>query len=181
MKLLVIFFQSTVKSIWLTLQRTFDHTYRRIIGVPTLRYSEISPQLYLGGQYSWRGFQILKKRGITAIVSMRSRARADLPDMGPVRFLHLPTPDLSPPSLKDLEKGSRFIDDEIKRGGKVYVHCHYGEGRGPSMIAAYLITTGLTVEAALAQIRAVRGFIGLTPRQVERLDEFALQEQKKIT
>jgi len=47
--------------------------------VPTLRRSQITPQLFLGGQYSSRGFNILKKRGITGIVSMRSHARKGLP------------------------------------------------------------------------------------------------------
>jgi len=169
---------SSFKSLMITGQRVFDHTYRKIIGVPTLRYSEITPQLYLGGQFSKRGYAILKRRGITAIVSMRMRLKQDLPDLGPVAFLNLPTPDLNPPSLDDLKKGSIFIAKEIEKGGKVYVHCHYGEGRGPSMVAAYLITTGLTLEDALNQIRAVRRFINLTVPQLQRLEEFAQLEQK---
>lgn len=168
-----IVIQSALKSVWITALRTFDHTYREIIGVPTLRYSEITPQLYLGGQYSRRGFEILKKRGITAIVSMRTQPIKQAPDLGQIRFLHLPTPDLQAPSLVDLDTGAKFIKEELDKGGKVYVHCHFGEGRGPSMVAAYFITTGLTLEDAVNQIRAVRKFIGLTKVQLKRLEEFA--------
>ncbi len=179
MNSLTFVLQSALRSTLISLQRSFDHTYRRIVGVPTLRFSEITPQLYLGGQYSSRGFGILRRRGITAIVSMRTQARKNLPDLGEVRFLHLPTPDLHPPVLSDLEKGAEFIAQELSRGGKVYVHCHYGEGRGPSMIAAYLMYTGLTFEDALKQIRSVRGFIGLTQPQVDRLLEFEKEIQER--
>ncbi|MDQ3008860.1 MAG: dual specificity protein phosphatase family protein [bacterium] len=163
---------SAVKSLAITLQRSFDHTYRRLVGVPTHRYSEITPQLYLGGQYSKRGFAILKKRGITGIVSMRTTPRKELPDLGEVHFLHLPTPDQKAPALADLQAGVAFMDKIIRNDGKVYVHCWYGEGRGPSMVAAYLISTGLTLDHALDQIRAVRGFIKITNEQTQRLVEF---------
>lgn len=174
---------STLKSAYISLQRGFDHTYRRLIGVPTLQNSEITPQLYLGGQYSPRGFKILKKRGVTGIVSLRIRARQGLPDLGEIQFLHLPTIDMTAPSLKNLQKGVEFIDLHIKAGGRVYVHCAAGEGRGPSMAAAYLISTGLTPEDAWKQIRQVRRFIRPNAEQQSRLEEFAqfweAEKQKK--
>lgn len=174
---------STIKSAYISVERGFDHTYRRLIGVPTLHNSEITPQLYLGGQYTSRGFNILKKRGVTGIVSLRIRARQGLPDLGEVQFLHLPTIDMTAPSLENLKKGVEFIDLHIKAGGKVYVHCAAGEGRGPSMAAAYLISTGLTPEDAWKQIREVRRFIRPNAKQQSRLEEFAqlweAEKQKK--
>lgn len=166
-----IFF-SSIKSLSISAQRSFDHSYRKFIGVPTHRYSEITPQLFLGGQYSRRGFSILKKRGITGIVSMRMKAKKDLPDIGTMHFLHLPTKDWHAPSIKHLKQGSKFIRKELENGGKVYVHCASGEGRGPTMVAAYLISTGLTVDDALKQIAAVRKFIRPNKEQVGRLKEF---------
>lgn len=166
---------------YMHLVRIFDHSYRKIIGVPTLRRSQITPQLFLGGQYSSRGFNILKKRGITGIVSMRSDARKGLPDIGEVRLLHLPTPDQEAPALEKLETGADFITQEIKNGGRVYVHCAHGEGRGPSMVIAYLISTGMTYDDALKQVIAVRGFAKPTPPQVARLKEFEeLQRTKEL-
>jgi len=165
-------FISGARSLSLSLQRTFDHSYRQLIGVPTLRYSQITSQLYLGGQYSSRGFKILRDRGITAIINMRLSERKNLPDLGEVTFLHLPTSDTTAPSMTDLKKGVEFISKELEAKGKVYVHCFYGEGRGPSMVAAYLISTGLTVDDALKQIKEVRGFIKVTDAQLQRLSQF---------
>lgn len=175
---MITFFQqltSRWKAALLSLERTFDHTYRRLIGVPTLKRSKITPRLFLGGQYSRRGFSILRQRQISAIVSMRMRARKGLPELGAIKLLHLPTPDLHAPTLEQLAQGVTFITEELRQGGKVYVHCAAGEGRGPTMVAAYLISTGLTLNDALAQIRQVRSFIRPTTVQLARLKEW---EQK---
>ena len=173
---------SSIKSAYISVERGFDHTYRRLIGVPTLQNSEITPQLYLGGQYSSKCFEILKKRGVTGIVSLRIRARAGLPDLGEIQFLHLPTIDMTAPSLQNLQKGVEFIDLHLKAGGKVYVHCAAGEGRGPSLVAAYLVSTGLTPEDAWKQISMVRQFIRPNSEQLARMEEFAQRwkaEQEK--
>jgi len=163
---------STFQSWKLNIQQTVDYTYRQLIGVPTLRRSQITPQLFLGGQYSQRGIKILQKRGITGIVSMRTHPKSHLPDLNAPHFLHLPTPDLAAPTLSQLRKGIEFITQEIRNGGKVYVHCHAGVGRGPSMVAAYLMSTGLTLDDAFARIKAVRTFIAPTSVQIARLRQY---------
>ncbi|HYD35402.1 MAG TPA: dual specificity protein phosphatase [Vitreimonas sp.] len=155
------------------LQRVTDHIWRRIAGVPTLRRSMITPQLYLGGQHSRRrGLHFFKRWGITAIVNMRTRS-LDLSKEGWIKTLHLPTPDLHAPTIAQLKQGVAFIDDEIEQGGKVYIHCAHGEGRGPTMIIAYLISTGLTYQDAFALVKKVRTFIRPTRVQIQRLLEFA--------
>jgi len=73
--------------------------------------------------------------------------------------------------LDVLLKGADFMDNEIKNGGSVYVHCRQGLGRGPTMAIAYLIKTGLTYADAYAMIKRVRIFINPRPGQIERLKE----------
>ena len=113
----------------------------------------------------------MKKIGLTAVVNMRTH-----PDKIPkgiqLRMLHLPTTDWTPPSLDDLKSGVKFISEEIEQGGKVLVHCHWGVGRAVTMGAAYLISTGLSVDDSLAKIRSVRPFIAPNSAQVNRLKEF---------
>jgi len=83
----------------------------------------------------------------------------------------LPTPDNTPPPIETLIKGADFADTEIKSGGKVYIHCWQGLGRGPTMTIAYLIKTGLTFDDAFALVKKVRPFINPRPGQVDRLKE----------
>jgi protein-tyrosine phosphatase len=87
------------------------------------------------------------------------------------KYLHIPTIDNTPPLLEDLMRGADFMDIEIKSGGKVYVHCRQGLGRGPTMAIAYLIKSGLTFEDAFKLVKSVRTFINPRPGQIERLKE----------
>ena len=87
------------------------------------------------------------------------------------KYLHLPTPDNTAPTMMDLIKGADFADTEIKNGGKVYIHCRQGLGRGPTMAIAYLLKTGLTYEDAFNLVKKVRTFINPKQVQIVRLKE----------
>jgi protein-tyrosine phosphatase len=152
--------------------RFLDQRKRLATGLPTVATSQITPNLFVGGQYKLEVFENLKKLGITAIVNMRvSSIHKDKNKLG-LKYLHLPTRDLSPPSMQNLKKGVKFIKKEIEKGGKVYIHCKAGEGRGPSMAIAYLISTGLTYADAYTTLKKVRRFIRPNRFQKERLREF---------
>lgn len=154
--------------------RWIDVAHRRLFGSPIWALSEVTPNLLLGGQHYYRmGYQRLLDYGISAIVNMRAE-HSDLDKgMASERHLQLATTDNTPPKVADIVRGVAFIDEEIKRGGKVYIHCAVGCGRAPTMTAAYLISTGDTPEQALTRVKAVRPFINLTARQKLVLDEFA--------
>ena len=153
--------------------RWIDQISRRRTGAPVWQLSEVTPQLYVGGQHYRKGYGAMLDKGITAIVNMR-REHSDIDKgIGGERHLQLATIDNTPPGVEDLTRGVDFIRAEIARGGKVYVHCAVGCGRAPTMAAAYLISTGLKPADALRQIKAARPFIHLTRAQRAILDEFA--------
>ena len=161
------------------LLRFVDQFYRKLSGAPLWHLSEVTPQLFVGGQHFRSGYQTIREHGITAIVNMRESHHSDVTKgIAGERHLHLATLDNTPPAVADLMRGAEFARQEINRGGKVYIHCGVGVGRAPTMAAAYLITTGLSPEAALRQIKAVRPFIHLTARQRAVLDDFASIWQK---
>lgn len=168
-------FSSRLKSIRIQLERFLDHRYRKMTGLPSQKRSEITPQLFVGGQYSNHGLEKLHTLQFTAVVNMRTTASdtllAKVKDFG-LAYLHLPTKDLHAPTMEHLEQGVAFITTQLKGGGKVYVHCRGGEGRGPTMAIAYLMSTGMTYEDAFATVQSVRSFIRPTRVQRERLKEF---------
>jgi len=155
----------------LILDYIYDNIHRVIKGVPRLTRSQINPHLMLGSQYNLWGLKKLKALGVTAIVNMRMHNDYSDADHEGIKYLHLPTVDNTPPPLNVLIKGATFIDNEIKNGGLVYVHCRQGLGRGPTMAMAYLIKTGLTYEEAYETIRKVRIFINPQRSQVKMLKE----------
>jgi len=152
-----------------------DHAVRLITGAPIRRVSQITPHLYLGGQYRRRGWRGLALQGITAVVNMRIEFDDNDAGIAPQRYLYLPTVDDEAPSLEQLHQGVAFIAAEVAEGGRVYVHCGAGVGRAATMVAAYLVSTGLTPDEAWARVRAVRPFIRPTAAQVRQLGRFAAE------
>ncbi len=164
---------SILKKVYIQWERLYDHVWTYVTGVPQLRYSRITPNLFLGGQYKLRAINELKDRGITAIVNMRTRTIHNKVSKYPwVTFLHLPTRDGYAPSIEHLKQGATFMQKQIDKGGKVYVHCRHGEGRGPTMAIAFLISTGMTLQDAYDVVRDTRTFAYPNKRQMERLKEF---------
>lgn len=152
-------------------QKIWDNVYRFFNGLPTLKRSQITADLFLGSQYNLVGLQKLKAMGVTGIVNMRMNPIYKESQYEGFHYLHLPTVDNTPPPLDVLIKGADFMTNEIKNGGKVYVHCRQGLGRGPTMAIAYLISTGITYEDAYSQVKRVRTFINPRPGQISRLKE----------
>lgn len=171
-----VIYKSGLQRAWQRLQVVFyretDHLRRWLTGVPPERFSRVSRFLYLGGQYGPKGLAALKSRGITGIVSMRTFIPKEVSRDLNIDILHLPTTDMKAPSLESLDKGVRFIQQQIEGGGAAYVHCHKGEGRGPSMAAAYLMSLGMTADEAVAHLRNFRPFIRPNRQQMQRLYEF---------
>ncbi|MXV15350.1 protein-tyrosine phosphatase family protein [Hufsiella ginkgonis] len=159
--------------------KIYDNLYRYITGIPTLKRSRITPDLFLGSQYSRIGLGKLRALGITAIINMREHSVYEEARYQGIKYLHLPTVDNTPPQLETLVKGADFAAKEIKSGGKVYIHCRQGLGRGPTMTIAYLISTGLTFDDAFALVKKVRTFINPRPGQVTRLKELERYYKEK--
>jgi protein-tyrosine phosphatase len=130
-----------------------------------------SAKLYFGSQYDSKGLTRLKDIGITAIVNMRSQMVFQDEAHSQFKYLHLPTPDNNPPTLEMMINGAAFIDAEISNGGKVYVNCLKGHGRGPAMVIAYLIQTGKTFEEAHDYILNLKPEVKINVLQVMRLKE----------
>jgi len=149
--------------------------YLWVFGRPVWRYCCITPQLSVEGQVNAAGWRWLTRRGVTADLNLRSEFDDAAHGIAPDAYLWLPTPDDHAPTLCQLHTGVGFMRQVIEQGGKVYIHCASGVGRAPTMAAAYLISTGMSVEEALRHIRRVRPFIKPTPPQLAILEQFASQ------
>ncbi len=145
----------------------------RLTGIPILKYSQISPQVYVGAQYSAQGKRTLQLWGINGIINMRQEFDDAANGLELEYYLHLPTVDDEAPSMQALEQGSQFIHRVVSQGGKVYIHCAGGVGRAPTMAAAFFIQhQGKSLAETLALIQKARPFINITPAQMQRLKEW---------
>lgn len=143
------------------------------VGREVERYCRITPQLWVGGQMRAGGWRWLMARGITATVNLRAEHDDRVYGVPEDVYLWLPTVDDHAPTSEHLAAGVQFIRRVIAQGGAVYVHCASGVGRAPTLAAAYLVSTGMSVDQALEAIRRVRPFIKPTPEQLHALRRFA--------
>lgn len=152
----------------------------KLTGVPLLRYSEVTPQLYVGPQYGRRGKRALERAGITAGVNLRVEFDDAAHGLALVDYCHLPTVDDAAPSVEHLERGVAFVREQIEAGRKVYIHCAGGVGRAPTLAAAYLISAGMTRDEALETIRRARPFINIMPPQMALLAEYEAEQRAPV-
>lgn len=139
----------------------------------TFNYSKVTQHIYLGSNMCCQTHfdQKLLKKGVTLDVSMEGE-RIDRP-RGIAYYLWLPTRDHTAPTMRRLAMGVQAIREAVTANEKVYVHCKNGHGRGPTMVAAYLIKErGMTVDEAEAFIKKRRPEIHMEPTQLKRLAQW---------
>ena len=161
-----------------TLVWVWGRGFPKLTGIPLVRYSQITPELYVGGQYGARGKRKLERLGVTGGVNMRIEFDDAAHGLALADYCHLPTVDDAAPTLDHLHEGAAFTRRVIDGGGKVYIHCAGGVGRAPTMAAAYLITQGMTLDDAIALIKQHRPFIRIMPPQIDQLRQFEAEHRK---
>ncbi|MCU0464368.1 MAG: dual specificity protein phosphatase family protein [Anaerolineae bacterium] len=171
-----LFDQLRTHGIYLTLLAGVDKFGRKLLGRPIWRFSWITPDILLGGQPARRLRADLSSFGVMGVVNLREEydyAEEIVAATMPFKYLYLPTRDNTAPTLEHLEQGVQFMRDVVGQGGKLYIHCWEGLGRGPTMVAAYLVSLGHTPDEAWQIIRKVRPFVRPVPSQQARIREYA--------
>ncbi|MEM7344867.1 MAG: dual specificity protein phosphatase [Chloroflexota bacterium] len=143
-----------------------------LTGIPLLRFSQITPEIYVGAQFNQAGKRKLERAGITGDINLRIEFDDAAHNLDLAHYCYLPTIDDHAPTLEHLEEGVSFIEQIITDGGKVYIHCAGGIGRAPTMASAYFISQGMMLEEAINLIKEARPFINIMPPQLTQLKLF---------
>lgn len=165
----IVYRRLTEQGLRISLLWLYGRGLPALTGIPLLRFSRITPSLYVGPQYRKNGLRLLQSEGIHAVVNLREEKDDRDFGLAPAQYCYLPTPDDEAPTIEQLHQGVDFIQKIIQQGGKVYIHCGAGVGRAPTMAAAYFIHQGMSVEEAINTIRSVRPFIFITQPQIKQL------------
>ncbi len=136
---------------------------------------QITPQLVVGGFIDRDDWRSLVDQGVSVVVSLQAERHDEdaFGDLQPDGYLRLPTLDFSPPTITQLRMGAAFIDEAVRAGKTVLIHCHAGIGRSALQCASYLIYTGMDIDEAWDLLRTKRPVVYLNERQRASLEDFA--------
>jgi atypical dual specificity phosphatase len=117
---------------------------------------------------------MLKSNGVRSIVSLvkGARDRTQIWRQNDFEFLHLPISDGMAPKKTDVMS---FIEFYRASPAACAVHCEGGIGRTGTMLAAYLITEGATVDAAVRRVRSAQPAAIESREQMAFLRKFAIE------
>ncbi|HVB23752.1 MAG TPA: dual specificity protein phosphatase [Ktedonobacteraceae bacterium] len=139
-----------------------------------LNMSWATDHLAVGGRVRPMDIRALAHVGVTGVVDTRAEYCDDAQAMAKehIELLHLPTLDTHPLTVEQLMDGSKWVNEHIKQGGRVLIHCEHGVGRSVLLTCAVLVYDGMHAQDALELVKRKRWQASPNHKQVVRLREF---------
>jgi protein-tyrosine phosphatase len=96
-----------------------------------------------------------------------------------IQFLHLPTLDRYGFTYAQMQQGVDWVLEQLASGGRAFLHCEHGVGRGPLMACAVLVAQGYTAAQSLRMVRKARWQALPNDRQLAALLDFETAWRKE--
>ena len=123
------------------------------------------------GPANRRDLIFLKLHDIMAVIRMEENTISG--EALELLDLYEPVPDYTPPSMEQIDRMVRFIEEQIETWEHpVVVTCGAGMGRTGTILASYMVYVGYTPENAMKLIRELRPGSIETAEQEQAIIEF---------
>lgn len=137
------------------------------------RVDRVAPWLFIGPHLLIDQYADLRRRGVTHIVDLREEASDDADTLEEIgfRWRRIPIADRHAPTDDQLADLIAWLDADADPNvdQAVYVHCHAGLGRTPTIAIALLMQHDLKLSEAHRMVFAARPESAPTTRQLEWL------------
>lgn len=164
--------------------RWYVYVGRKSLWRGKLNYDHILPLLVVGSLPIYEDdVKEMRNQSVAAVVDLCRDNEDEDSMLAEFGIAHNPEfiPDTKAPLQDQFDRLVRWIDSYIKDGKKVYIHCHAGRGRAPTIACAYLIHTGMSPMQAFDFILEKRKSAEISVSQVQHraLLEYHERHQKK--
>jgi protein-tyrosine phosphatase len=138
---------------------------------------QITDNVFLGKANSAQSYEILQELGITHVLMIGYDLTAWFADRG-IIYKHFELDDKETSDILPIfDKTAEFIDEAIKSGGRVLVHCQAGVSRSASVVIAWIMKSqGVSYMDAYGVCKSRRpcimpnkGFVAALQRYQSRL------------
>lgn len=136
----------------------------------------IDEEVLLGGALMFDDLERLQRLGVGAVVNLCAERPDNLSRLRQTQmhYLWLPVADTHAPTVDQIVQGLAWIEQHVRTGRKVYIHCAAGMGRSVTLLACwYLYTESMNVSQVLTFVKRRRPQTSLRRRQVWRIQEIA--------
>jgi atypical dual specificity phosphatase len=152
-----------------------------------MKISWIEPNLLAasGIPVKLRDVQSLSEQGIRGIITLTEQPLTTMKELPHemmtalgITCLHLPVIDQHPPNRKQVQRAAAFIEQIGAAGHATLVHCAAGVGRTGTMLHAYYLYKGMSLDDIKIHIQRTRNmssFIMLSETQKAFLLNFSEQ------
>ena len=133
----------------------------------------------------------LFEQGIRAIITltehpltMQEEIKSDVLEEIGLTYLHAPILDQHPPNSETMWKMIQFINQMKEQHRPTLIHCHAGVGRTGTVIHAYYLAEGLSLEETKAKVKLLKPtsqFLMLSDRQKAFLESYAIELKMKTS
>jgi predicted ATP-grasp superfamily ATP-dependent carboligase len=175
-ELIKIYYRSKIYGYKIAIYRSFSE----ITGIQFNSYTKVNENIFIGCQHSHLGKFLLSINGVNCSINLRHEFNDLTRKLNFDNNYYLPIIEHTAPTISQLKDVCIYMNNEIKKGNKIFIHCSEGISRAATVLLAYFIYNGYSLDDGLLLLKSIRPFINILPEQMKILNEFSKKNTSNV-